>query len=209
MDIANGMDITRTVAPMIKALFRVKTRDTEPGFVSPDSCDWYSEMLSELLDITVTPFEYASLWNQEVRDWEESQLKDMCPIATVRLYGDEIDERITVAWDDFGDLRLHTAWGVVAPSETFGGPNDDENLAAIRKAIAGIYNDYEFTVHAYNMRMLAEAMVMDGETGTKEEIQQMQECFHLDDDAATFLRRQIVSTLSRMEKDDSREDLDT
>ncbi len=207
MDIANGMDITLKVAPMIKALFKVKTRDTEPGFVSPDSCNWDSEMLSELLDITVTPFEYASLWNQEVREWEENQLKDMCPVATVRLYSDEINERITVAWDDFGDLHLHTAWGIIAPSETFGGPIDDENLKAIRKAIEGIYKDYEFTVHAYNMRILAEAMVIDGETGTKEEIQRMQECFHLDDDATTYLRRQIVGALSRLKKDDPSDDL--
>lgn len=189
MDIANGTEIACVVAPMIKTLFDVMRKTTcPPDYLSPDDCTLKSEMLSELIDITVTPYEYATLWNEHVLAWEEDQMKGMCPIATVYHMG--TDRRILICWDDFGDLMLHSARGVVAPGEIFGNASDDENLRRIRDVIKRIYTDVEFTLYAYgSIEKLAEALVLAGNTASRLDLEEIKKEYQFDDDAMAYLRR--------------------
>lgn len=189
MDIANGTDITRVVAPMIKTLFDVMLKTTcPPDYLTPDDCSLKSEMLSELIDITVTPYEYAHLWNDHVISWEEDQMKDMCPIATVLHTGTH--RRIRIYWDDFGDLMLHSARGVVAPGVIFSGPDNDENLRRIRDVIERIYDDVEFSYYAYgSMNELAETLVALGYTASRPDMKKIKDEYHFDAEAMGCLRR--------------------
>ena len=189
MDIANGTEITRVVAPMIKTLFDVMLRtNCPPDYLAPDDCTLKSEMLSELIDITVTPYEYASLWNEHVLDWEDDQMKGMCPIATVFNSGS--NRRIRIYWDDFGDLMIHSARGLVAPGEVFANPDDRENLRRIRDIIKRIYTDVEFTLYAYgSIEELAQGLVFAGKTASRIDLEEIKKEYQYDDDAMAYLRR--------------------
>ena len=197
MDIANGTEITRVVAPMIKTLFDVMLiTNCPPDYLSPDDCTLKSEMLSELIDITVTPYEYASLWNEHVLDWEDEQMKGMCPIATVHAIGGNRKARIY--WDDFGDLMLHSARGVVVPGEVFANPDDKENLRRIRDIIKRLYTDVEFTLYAYgSIEELAQGLVFAGKTASRSDLEEIRKEYQYDADAMAYLRRLmniIIST---------------
>lgn len=189
MDIANGTEITRVVAPMIKTLFDVMLRtNCPPDYLDPDDCTLKSEMLSELIDITVTPYEYASLWNEHVLDWEDDQMKGMCPIATVLNTG--TNRRIRIYWDDFGDLMIHSARGVVVPNKVFANPDDSENLRRIRDIIRRIYTDVEFTLYAYgSIEELARGLVLAGKTASRLDLEEIKKEYQFDDDAMAYLRR--------------------
>ena len=190
MDIANGMDITRTVVPMMKTLFEVKTINDCPQYLAPDDCELNSEMLSELIGITVTPYEYSSLWNKHVRAWEAQQLTGMCPIATVDYHYTGAVERIQICWDDFGDLMLHSARGVVVPGEVFADPDDAENLRRIRDVIKRIYGNVKFSHYAYGgMNAFAENLVSMGYTASRHDLRKIEGEYQLDEEAMEYLRR--------------------
>lgn len=208
MEIANGLDISYKVRPMVKALFDVTIAGGDfPDIIVECDCEAQARSLTDLLHVTVTPYEFATLWNENVRIWEENRLKDMLPIASVRTTFSESSERILVAWDDFGDLRLHTAWGIIAPSQIFSSPSDDENLKNIRLTIENTYPDVQFTLHAYDTYKIADALSLDGVTGTKYEMERIRKTFRLDDFAIGLLRRLLIIN-AEAAKNDTRDNLD-
>ena len=208
MEIANGLDIIYKVKPMVKALFEVTLAGGElPGYITFCDCENQAQALTDLLNITVTPYEFATLWNEQVHIWEEQMLADMCPMASVKTTLSDTGERLLVAWDDFGDLHLHTAWGIIAPSVTFSDPSNDENLKNIRVTIENTYPDVEFTMNAYDTYMMADALSCDGVTGNKYEMERIRNVFKLDEFALGHVRR-LLTINAEARKNDTSDDME-
>lgn len=190
---------TKKLESMIDLVFESLPGD--PDYINPGYAVEKSEHVSSLLGTKITPYEFAAYWNRKVSEWADKQLSGMTPIATVACYDETIHERITIAWDDFGDLKLHTAWHPIIfdGEDTFSNPVDEINFSRMRKLLSYIYKDPSFKLRfdalAFgsheDIERLAANFFERGLGSDHESMKAIIESCNLDWRAACIIRREL------------------